>query len=169
MQDKQNTLYNREFEISADYSSFYIQGEGSQDHYEKIWNPSSVNNLFAVQSQTVGVRTARADIVSVRVIVGAEKPNVHDFGDWDYIVEVVIDSPSETLIVFGPFDYLPDGIRIPLPQKGSYKLRLYYGKLDTVSDDGLEGEDHYQVVLWPFQEDDKEKLPQILKKRVTKM
>ena len=30
-----------------------------------------------------------------------------------------------------------------------YRARIYYGKLDALSEDGLEGEDHYRVVLWP--------------------
>lgn len=168
MYNKSNVLYDREFEIAADYHTFYIQGEGSQDHYEEMWNNSSVSNLFAVQPQTIGVCTIRENPVPVRVIVLAEKPDAHDFGDWDYVVEVVITIPSEMLTVFGPFDYLPDSIRIPLRQKGLYKVRLYYGKLNTVSDDELEGEDHYQIIVWPFQEDEEEQLPQILKKRVTK-
>jgi hypothetical protein len=34
-------------------------------------------------------------------------------------------------------------------QPGTYRVRAYFGGLDTVSADGLEGDDHYRVVLWP--------------------
>jgi hypothetical protein len=166
--NKSNVLYDREFEIAADYHTFYIQGEGAQDHYEEMWNISSVNQLFAVQPQTIGVCTIRDNPVPVRVIVLEKEPETPDFEDWDYVLETVMATPSETLIVFGPFDYLPEVIRVPLKQKGTYKVRLYYGNLGTVSEDGLDGEDHYQVVLWPFQGGGQEMLPHIIKKRVMK-
>lgn len=31
---------------------------------------------------------------------------------------------------------------------GSYRARLYCGNLDALSEDGLNGDDHYKVVLW---------------------
>ena len=56
-------------------------------------------------------------------------------------------------------DYFPDAKRLPV-SPGCYRVRVYYGGLDTLSTDVLEGEDHYQVAFWP--EDDRD--PEILKK-----
>jgi hypothetical protein len=32
---------------------------------------------------------------------------------------------------------------------GVYRARVFYGKLASLSDDGLEGDDHYRIILWP--------------------
>ena len=29
-----------------------------------------------------------------------------------------------------------------------YRARIYYGDLNSLSDDGLDGDDHYKVALW---------------------
>jgi len=39
-------------------------------------------------------------------------------------------------------------MRIPVPP-AVYRVRVSYGGLDTLSDDGLEGDDHYRLQLWP--------------------
>ena len=68
--------------------------------------------------------------------------------------------PSGKIIIASPSDYLPDAARI-LVEPGTYRARIYYGKLESISEDGLEGDDHYQVVLWP----EAYKSPDILKQR----
>lgn len=60
----------------------------------------------------------------------------------------------ETLI-----DYFPEAKHLPV-SPGSYRVRVYYGGLNTLSADGLDGEDYYQVVLWP----EKYRSPAVLKK-----
>ncbi|MEV5479995.1 MULTISPECIES: hypothetical protein [Streptomyces] len=46
----------------------------------------------------------------------------------------------------------PQGPRIPLTP-GAYAARVYSRGLHTISEDGLDGEDRYHVVLWPTDED----------------
>jgi hypothetical protein len=65
---------------------------------------------------------------------------------WDHIVECSLDLPSGQLEVHectsGPvasFKVAP----------GTYRVRAFYGELASLSADGLEGKDHYRVVLWP--------------------
>ena len=41
-----------------------------------------------------------------------------------------------------------------------YVVRVYYAGLETVGSNVLEGDDHYEVALWPGPE----KVPQILKR-----
>lgn len=45
-------------------------------------------------------------------------------------------------------DYFPDAARVSL-LPGSYRARIYYAHLDSLSEDGLDGNDEYRVVLWP--------------------
>jgi hypothetical protein len=54
---------------------------------------------------------------------------------------------SGRLVVAGCTDYFPDAARIDVPP-GSYRARIYSGNLNSLSDDGLDGDDHYRVALW---------------------
>ena len=67
--------------------------------------------------------------------------------EWDQINECTLDVPSGRIVVAGCTDYFPDAQRVDvLP--GFYRARVYYGKPNTLSADGLDGDDHYKVVLW---------------------
>ena len=48
--------------------------------------------------------------------------------------------------VTGLADYLR-AARIDLPL-GTYRARIFYGNLDSLSDNGLQGDDHYSIVMW---------------------
>ena len=61
--------------------------------------------------------------------------------------ECTLDVQSGRIVIAGCTDYFPDAVRIEV-FPGSYRARLYYGNLDALSDDGLDGDDHYKVVLW---------------------
>lgn len=67
---------------------------------------------------------------------------------WDHVNECSLDVPSGRIVIAGCTDYFPDAARIELAP-GSYRARLYYGSLDSLSEDGLDGDDNYKVVLWP--------------------
>jgi hypothetical protein len=54
---------------------------------------------------------------------------------------------SGRIAIAGCTDYFPEAARIELPL-GAYRARIYYGDLNSLSDDGLEGNDHYRIVLW---------------------
>lgn len=43
--------------------------------------------------------------------------------------------------------YLPDAARVTV-NPGTYRVRIYYGALDSVDEFRLDGDDHYRVVLW---------------------
>ena len=67
---------------------------------------------------------------------------------WDRVNECSIAIESTKLVIAGCTDYFPDAKRIKLTP-GTYRVRVLYGKLGTVSEDGIEGDDHYQLQLWP--------------------
>jgi hypothetical protein len=87
-------------------------------------------------------------VVSATVEVQEATPQNEDFSIWDQINECSIDVPSGNLVIAGCTDYFPDAARIPL-SPGHYGARIYYGQLDALSDDELDGDDHYRIVLWP--------------------
>ncbi|MGZ3664954.1 MAG: hypothetical protein ACXVCO_05795 [Ktedonobacterales bacterium] len=75
-----------------------------------------------------------------------------DFAGWDHVVEASLELPSGIVEVAGTGGFDPEGLnpdeaRIPVIP-GTYRVRVYTGGLDTVSDDELDGEDQYRAVLW---------------------
>ncbi len=52
------------------------------------------------------------------------------------------------LIVFGCTDDPNAALRIAVPA-GDYAARVSHGGLDTLSEDGLDGDDRYRIQLWP--------------------
>ena len=70
-----------------------------------------------------------------------------DLNHWDRVAECSVEITSGRMVVAGCTDYFPDAARIDLPP-GSYRTRVYFGNLSSLSPDGLEGDDHYRVVMW---------------------
>jgi hypothetical protein len=85
--------------------------------------------------------------VPVRVDVLEGEPPL-DAEAWDHMTECSIQIDSGRLVVAGCTDYFPEAVRIPLAP-GTYAVRVSYGGLASLSADGLDGDDHYRVQLWP--------------------
>jgi hypothetical protein len=85
--------------------------------------------------------------VPVTVDIADIAPEEHDFSAWDQVNECSIDVPSGRLVIAGCTDYFPEAARIDLPP-GTYRARIYYGNLNSLTNNGLDGEDHYRIVLW---------------------
>ncbi|WP_051304531.1 hypothetical protein [Chitinilyticum litopenaei] len=136
-----------ELELFADYFQFYLQDEDCQNDLSEAWTAEAVRDLLAVAPGIVGVGTMRNMDVPVAIDLREGEPDIQ-FGDWDHISEFSIDVPSGKLVVAGCSDYFPKATRIPL-EPGSYQGRVLCQGLATLSEDGLEGQDHYTVQLWP--------------------
>ena len=63
------------------------------------------------------------------------------------INECDIEVISGKIVISGCTDYFPDAKRIEL-KNGIYRARIYYGNLEKISEDGLDGEDFYEIHLW---------------------
>jgi len=142
-------LGKHQFELFADYHQFYLQDETAKGDLSDSWTQQATDDLLAVAPCTIGVGTVRNMKVPVEVIVQDSPPN-NDFEKWDHVVDCSLDVPSGIIVVAGCTDYFPDAARIKV-KPGGYNARIYYGGLDTLSEDGLEGDDHYHVYLWPGQ------------------
>ena len=135
-------------ELFADYHQFYLQDERTDvAEPPDDWGTRLVTDMIAVAPGQVGVGTARNVTVPVTVEVLPAPPQ-DAFDDWDHVAEASLDAPSGTVVIAGCTAYLPDALRISVPA-GSLRLRTYYGGLNTLSEDGLDGDDHYRVALWP--------------------
>jgi hypothetical protein len=139
----------KSFELSlfADYFQFYIQDEAATGDLSRSWDEEATARMLAIAPGTIGIGTARNMDVPVAVEIRDQEPG-DDLPEWDHVVEATLDVASGRIIVAGCSDYLPDAMRIVVPP-GSYRVRVSYGALDTLSEDGLSGDDHYRVQLWP--------------------
>lgn len=136
--------------IWADYHQVFVRDEEAEEDIPDEWGKQLVEDMIAVATGIVGIGTARNTHVPVQISVFSTQPD-DDFAGWDQVVEATIEVPSGRLIIAGPSDYLPDVQRLPVIP-GVYRIRVYYGGLDTISEDGLKGNDRYQVFLWPDEE-----------------
>lgn len=146
--------------IFADYFQFYIQDEQASGDLSNSWSPEAVERLLALAPGTVGVGTVRNMNVPVLLEFHETAPQL-DAESWDQVNECSIALPSGRLVVAGCTDYFPDARRFDLPP-GTYRVRISYGSLNDLSEDGLEGNDCYRLQLWPASPDEL----RIIKQRV---
>lgn len=132
-----------EFEVFADYFNFSVEDDGSDDYVD----PDAENWIAVGPGRArVTLTTARNMDVPVAVEVHEAEPPT-DLDDWDRVTESSLEVASGKLMISGN-EYAPDAPRIELAP-GHYRLRASYGQLDSVSEDGLDGDDHYRIQLWP--------------------
>ena len=158
-QSEVNPSTSHTLTIWAEYHQIFVRDEEAEEDIPDEWGKQLVEDMIAVAPGIVGIGTARNTRVPVQIGVFSTQPD-DDFTEWDQVVEATIEVPSGQLILAGPSDYLPDAQRLPVTS-GVYRIRVYYSGLDTLSDDGLKGNDRYQIFLWA----DEESPLKILKRR----
>ena len=136
----------RDFELFADYFQFYLQDESANGNLES-WSEEAVARFLAIPPGSIGVGTVRNMNVPVSVEVLDVEPEP-DFTSWYHVTECSLDVPTGRIVLAGCTDYFPDAARIEVPP-AVYRARIPYGALDTVSANGLDGDDRYRVQLWP--------------------
>lgn len=141
-----------EYQLFADYFQFYFQDEAAEGNLTDAWNDAAVVRLLATTEGTIGVGTVRNMEVPVTVEILDAEPTL-DLDPWDHVAECSLGIPTGRLVIAGCTDNFPDAARIELPP-ATYRARVSYGSLDSLSEDGLDGDDHYLVQLWQGSETD---------------
>jgi len=135
------------FTLFADYFQFYLQDEAIGGDLSDSWNDEAVTRLLAVAPGTVGIGTVRNMEVPVTLEVLATEPSL-DVGAYDHIVEGSLSVAGRNLVIAGCTDYFAEAARIQI-EPGSYRVRACFSGLEALSEEGLDGEDHYHLQLWP--------------------
>jgi hypothetical protein len=133
--------------LFADYHQFYVQDKDVDGNLSNAWTDEAVERLLAVAPGTVGIGTVRNVDVPVTIAVLEREP-VLDADKFDQVVECSISVQSGIIVAAGCTDYFPNAARIKVAP-GTYRVRASFEGLDSVSADGLEGNDHYHLQLWP--------------------
>ena len=135
----------RSYRIFADYFQFYLWDHEAQPaapiDYEDIDN----RNRLKVDEHIVVVLPERNTTVPASLEVFEIQPDL-DEKAFDHVAEASLELPSGRLEVHeccgGSIDVLTLGV-------GPYRVRVCFTGLNTLSEDGLDGEDHYSIMLWP--------------------
>jgi len=135
-----------ELSLFANYFQIYIQDEHSTVDLADGWNDEATARLLALGPGTIGIATVRNMHVPMAMEIHDREPE-DDSDEWDHVVEAELNVVSGRIVVAGCTDYFPGARRVEV-SPGSYRARVSYGALDTVSEGGLSGEDHYRVQLW---------------------
>jgi hypothetical protein len=143
--------------IFADYHQFYLQDGNSEADLAEIWDERTSADMIATGPGVVGVGTARNYLVPVTVRMLDSEPE-EELGRWDHVTEASLAVPSGRLLVYGPTEW-PDVERIAI-EPGHYRARVHCAKLESVAQNWIDGDDFYEVVLWPGAEEP----PRVLKR-----
>lgn len=135
----------RRYEIFADYHQFYLWDHGEQPSSALDYSGDDIPRRIKAAPSIVVVMPERNMDVPVEIEIADEAPAA-DLDAWDHVAEASLELPSGRLEIHqcttGSVDILPVA-------RGSWRVRAYHGGLSTLSEDGLDGEDHYRLVLWP--------------------
>jgi len=102
--------------------------------------------MLALGPHVIGVGTARNMTVPVTVRICGARPDVSAEG-FDRVNECAIEVETGRLVIAGCTDYFPDAARIEVVP-GAYHVLIGYKGLDTLSKNGLDGDDSYRIFLW---------------------
>ncbi|HEX4226376.1 MAG TPA: hypothetical protein VHZ97_28700 [Pseudonocardiaceae bacterium] len=136
------------YDVFADYNMFFLLADGT----EPPELPSAALNaliadLIAAGGGFVAIGTVRRMDVPVTVEVSTEAPQ-DQLTAWDHVTEAGIRTETGTLRLAWGTSEPDDEPRIDVAP-GSYRVLVYSSGFDTLSEDGLDGDDRYRLVLWP--------------------
>ena len=137
-----------ELTVFADYHQFYLQDDDSRfGDLSDAWTPDATERLIAVAERVIGIGTARSMKVSVRIEIAPELPSLEP-SEWDKVNRASLVCNTGRIVVAGCTDYFPDAKRLCV-EPGIYDVLVGYKNLESLSEDGLEGDDSYHIFLAP--------------------
>ena len=132
-------------DVFADYFQIYIQDGGIDPSAPEDWTEADIANRSKVAENVVVVCPLRNMTVPVEIELHNSEPVPGEVRP-DHIVECSIALPTGHLQMHectgGP-------VLNWQIASGTYRVRLSYFGLDTVTADGLVGKDSYKFELWP--------------------
>lgn len=145
-------MQSHHIQLFADHFQFYLQDEVVPGNLSEAWNRTALHRMLAVSDGVVGISTARNTAVPITLELLDAAPNTN-LTEFDHVAEASLVITNGPLVVAGCRDYFPDAPRFDV-SSGTYKVRLSASGLRNLSEDGLNGDDHYLLQLWqaPFRE-----------------
>ncbi len=137
------------FELFADYFQIVLMADGVEvPDWSDCFTDQSVADRLVVVPYAVVVQPERNMTVPVTVEVRDDPPG-DNFSGWDHVSEASIDAPTGRLIMTELHTWDTEPERRIAVAPGTYRVRTYHAGLNTLSTNGLDGDDYYRLVLWP--------------------
>lgn len=144
------------FSIFADYFQIYIETEATLDgEHGIIWSQKELDELIQVKKGGFVMGTVRDMTVPFHVSIFSTKPDI-DYSNWEQINESYIEIQGGKLFIGAMLEETKE-IRL---EDGTYQFYALYKNLNTISIDGLEGDDEYYLYLWKV---DKAPIPLVVR------
>ncbi len=140
------TMQAHDLEIFADYFQFYVQDADTEENFDEGWTDETVAAMFVSKNTALAIGTARNMDVPVRLEIHESRPAEPD--GWERQNTAPLAVNSGRLQVIGCTDYGPDAFVASIAP-GDYLVRVFYFDLETLSEDGLDGDDRYLIQMWP--------------------
>jgi hypothetical protein len=131
--------------VFADYHQFYVWDAGANPSAPEDYTDEDVERRVKVAPQVVVIQPARNMTVPVRIELHDNDPGL-DPEKWDHVAECSLDVPTGHLQVH---ECTGSAVLDLDVRPGTYRVRALFAGLDTLSKDGLRGDDRYVVELWP--------------------
>ena len=136
-----------EFSIYAAYHQIELSGvDGDSSDLADITD-EDLRRWIKVGANCIAIYTARFKHSPIVVQFHEHDPH-YDLAPWSHVAEASLSLGDQRLWLAGLWDSAPNVCQFETPP-GSYRLRAYYGGLESVTDPDGEGEDHYLLVFWP--------------------
>ena len=138
------SIRNESIEVFADYHQFYVQDGAVNPPAPEDWTDTDVAHRAKAAANVVVVCPVRNMTVPVQVELHDVAPQLQNRAA-DHVVECSLALPSGHLQVHESTGGAVLNWQI---EPGQYEVAVLYSRLDSLSADGLAGDDHYQVLLW---------------------
>jgi hypothetical protein len=133
-------------DIFADYFQIYLRDEAHSELPDDYTEENIARHLMAGPTGII-VHTARNVSVPVRIEWHDQRPT-SDFDTFQHVVDAGFSCPTGQLVLAGMTDDVATSPRFSV-KAGPLGVRISLSGLDTLSDNGLDGNDQYLVQLWP--------------------
>lgn len=138
-------VHRQSLEVFADYHQFYVQDGGKDPPAPEEWTDEDIENRCKTAPNVVVVCPLRNVTVPVELVVHDSEPPAHSSAP-DHAVECSLALPTGHLQLHECTGGSVLNLQVP---PGTYRVRLAYRGLDSISESGLEGNDSYEIELWP--------------------
>jgi len=138
-------MASRQYSIFADYFQFYLWDAGAMPEPPTDYAEADLRNRIKAAPFVVVIQPVRNMDVPVTLDIADMAPAL-DLSAWDHVAEASLDLPSGRLEIH---ECTGGSIDIVDIAPGSYRVRACFAGLGTLSEDGLDGDDHYHLTLWP--------------------
>ncbi|HEV2691624.1 MAG TPA: hypothetical protein VG347_01880 [Verrucomicrobiae bacterium] len=139
-----NPCHRCRLTIFADYHQFYVlDPKKSGQHAPEDWSNQDVTNRAKIARGVVVICPIRDMAVPVEVSIWDSEPQVI-FGAWQHVIEAPLATEGSIEI----HECTGGSLACFSVDPGDYTVRGLYRGLDTLSEDGLEGKDFYEIQIW---------------------